>query len=396
MSPVNSSEGSTLNSKYTSNNKFRLGVVINPFAGIGGAMALKGSDGAQVRIKALAMGAEKKANQRTETALRELLPYSDIVEIYTASGEMGAEICQSLGFDTRVVYQAALEQTEAVDTENAVTELSQMDIDMLLFAGGDGTARNVCSFIPETLPALGVPAGVKIHSGVYAITPRAAGRVVVKLVTGELVSLDDAEVMDIDEVAFREGKVKARQYGAMRVPAELHYVQAVKNGGREVEELVLTDIAAHVIEDMEEQLYIMGSGSTVAAIMDELGLVNTLLGVDAIQEQELLASDLNSQSLLQLIQNQEQNQQTKLVITLIGGQGHIFGRGNQQLSPKVIRAVGRDNIIIVATKSKLIELEGRPLIADTGDDVLNNELAGLIPVITGYHDRVLYPVSEPV
>lgn len=392
MSPVNSSEGLTLNSKYTSNNKFRLGLVINPFAGIGGAMALKGSDGADVRRKALDMGAEKKANQRTETTLKELLPYTDIVEIYTASGEMGADLCQSLGLETTVVYQSSLQQTEAIDTENAVSALSKMNIDMLLFAGGDGTARNVCSVIPETLPALGVPAGVKIHSGVYAITPRAAGRVVAKLITGELVSLDDAQVMDIDEVAFREGKVKARQYGAMRVPAELHYVQAVKNGGKEVEELVLADIAAHVIEDMEDERYIMGSGSTVAAIMEELGLDNTLLGVDVIQDQQLLASDLNSQSLLKRVQGQD----TKLVITLIGGQGHIFGRGNQQLSPQVIRAVGRDNIIIVATKSKLKELEGRPLIADTPDETLNTELAGLIPVVTGYHDRVLYPVSEPV
>ena len=294
-----------MNRKYTNSNKFRLGLVINPFAGIGGAMALKGSDGADVRDKALAMGAEKKANQRTETALKELLAYSDIIQIFTVSGEMGADLCQSLGFDVTVVYQPTLPQTEAVDTENAVTALTEMNIDMLLFAGGDGTARNVCSVIPETLPALGIPAGVKIHSGVYAITPRAAGRVVAKLITGELVSLDDAEVMDIDEVAFREGKVRARQYGAMRVPAELHYVQAVKNGGKEVEELVLADIAAHVIEDMEEQPYIMGSGSTVAAIMEELGLDNTLLGVDVIQDQELLASDLNSQSLLTCIREQE-------------------------------------------------------------------------------------------
>jgi predicted polyphosphate/ATP-dependent NAD kinase len=215
---------------------------------------------------------------------------------------------------------------------------------------------------------------------------------VAKLVSGDLVSLDDAEVMDIDEAAFREGKVRARQYGAMRVPAELHYVQSVKNGGKEVEELVLTDIAAHVIEEMEEEHFIMGSGSTVAAIMEEMGLDNTLLGVDLIYEQELLSSDLNSTQLLEEIQGKK----TKLVITLIGGQGHIFGRGNQQLNPAVIRHVGRDNIIIVATKSKLKALNGKPLIADTGDDTLNAELAGLIPVLTGYHDWVLYPVSEPV
>lgn len=380
-------------SKYTSDNKFRLGLVINPFAGIGGAMALKGSDGAQVRAQALAMGAEKKANHRTETALRELLAFRDCIQVYTVAGEMGADLCLKLGFQYQIVYTPQSEQTEAEDTQNFVEKLSEFHIDMLLFAGGDGTARNICAVIPEALPALGVPAGVKIHSGVYAITPRAAGRVVAKLLCGDLVSLDDAQVMDIDEAAFREGKVRARQYGAMRIPAELHYVQSVKNGGKEVEELVLTDIAAHVIEEMEDETYIMGSGSTVAAIMEELGIDNTLLGVDLIKEQGLVASDLNADSLYQNIAGETD---IKLVITLIGGQGHIFGRGNQQLSPKVIRTVGRDNIIIVATKSKLKALNGKPLIADTGDDQLNHELAGLIPVITGYHDRVLYPVSEPI
>ena len=391
-----STEQSELNveipDRYHQERPFRLGLVINPFAGIGGAMALKGSDGAEIREEALARGAEKKANLRTEVALNELIPYQDIVEIYTVAGEMGADLSQKLGFSTHVVYSPEASQTEALDTENAVARLAELEMDMLLFAGGDGTARNVCSVIPETLPALGIPAGVKIHSGVYAITPKAAGRVVSKLIQGELVSLDDAQVMDIDETAFREGRVKARQYGAMRIPAELHYVQSVKNGGKEVEELVLADIAAHVIEEMEDELYIMGSGSTVAAIMEEMGLDNTLLGVDLIQEQELVASDLNAHQLLEKVQGQN----LRLVITLIGGQGHIFGRGNQQLSPALIRAIGRDNIIIVATKEKLKALNGRALIADTGDEQLNAELAGLIPIVTGYHDRVLYPVAEPV
>lgn len=378
--------------RFNTARKFRLGLVINPYAGIGGAMALKGSDGADIRQMALAAGAEKKANQRTETALQVFAPYKDIVQVITAAGEMGQYVAEKTGFSSEVIYTPQHTQTEAADTENAVKCLAEYGVDILLFAGGDGTARNVCSVIPESLPALGIPAGVKIHSGVYAITPKAAGRVVEKLIQGELVSLDDAQVMDIDEFAFREGKVRARQYGAMRIPAELHYVQAVKNGGKESEELVLADIAAHVIELMEDELFIMGSGTTVAAVMDEMGLPNTLLGVDLVQHQELLASDLNANSLFQQVQGQN----CKLVITLIGGQGHIFGRGNQQLSPEVIRAVGRENILVVATKTKLQALNGRPLIADTGDDALNAELAGLIPVITGYRDQVLYPVAEPV
>ena len=392
MSQSDMSSKSDLSRKYHASRKFRLGLVINPYAGIGGAMALKGSDGADIRTSALAAGAEKKANLRTQTAMEVFVHLKDIVEVYTASGEMGGDVCKALGFETRCVYQPQSPQTEAQDTENTVKALVEKEVDLLLFAGGDGTARNVCSVIPESLPALGIPAGVKIHSGVYAITPKAAGRVVENLLRGEIVSLDDAQVMDIDEAAFREGKVRARQYGAMRIPAELHYVQAVKNGGKEVEELVLADIAAHVIEMMDDEMFIMGSGTTVAAVMEEMGLDNTLLGVDVIQEQELLAADLNATDLLTLIAGKK----CKLVITLIGGQGHIFGRGNQQLSPAVIRAVGRENIILVATKSKLQALNGRPLLVDTGDEQLNAELAGLLPVITGYHDQVLYPVAEPV
>ncbi|MBE1299033.1 MAG: ATP-NAD kinase [Alteromonadaceae bacterium] len=371
---------------------FKLGLVVNPFAGIGGALALKGSDGKDIREKALAMGAEKKANHKTAVALSELLELQANIRIYTAAGEMGELVAKQSGFNTSGVYTAQHEQTESVDTENAVKALVDCGVDMLLFAGGDGTARNVCAVIPEHLPALGVPAGCKIHSGVYAITPRAAGRVVQMLASGELVSLDDAEVMDIDENAFREGRVKAKQFGAMRVPAELHYVQSVKNGGKESEELVLADIAAYVIEDMDDELYVMGSGSTVAAIMQEMGLENTLLGVDLVHDQSLIASDLTAERLLENVRGKN----CKIVITLIGGQGHILGRGNQQLSPEVIRTVGRDNIIIVATKTKLEALNGRPLIVDSGDEVLNRELAGLIPIVTGYHDKVLYPIAAPI
>ena len=238
---------------------------------------------------------------------------------------------------------------------------------------------------------LGIPAGCKIHSGVYAITPKAAGRVVEMLVKGELVSLGDADVMDIDEDAFREGMVKAKRYGEMQVPSEVRYVQAVKNGGKETDELVLADIAAYVVSEMDEDcLYVMGSGSTVAAIMEEMGLENTLLGVDLVADQELIAQDLTAQQLLELTQGKE----TKLVITLIGGQGHIFGRGNQQLSPALIRAIGRDNIIVVATKTKLQALNGRPLIADTGDSELDDELSGYIRVTTGFNDHIMYAVGH--
>ncbi|NMH61299.1 ATP-NAD kinase family protein [Alteromonas ponticola] len=369
---------------------FRLGVVVNPFAGIGGALALKGSDGADIREKALAQGAEKKANQKMQLALSKLTELSSSLEVVTAAGEMGETVCQELGFNYRVVFQSEQAQTEGEDSEKAALAMVEEGVDLLLFAGGDGTARNIYHSVAGRVPVLGVPAGCKIHSGVYAVTPAGAGEIAAKMVRGELVSEQDGEVRDIDESAFREGKVRAKHYGEMRVPHDLVYLQSVKMGGKESEELVLLDIAAHIAEWMDEHAdtcFVMGSGSTVAAVMDELGLKNTLLGVDIVKNKTVVANDVTAAELLSLTANQS----TQLVITAIGGQGHLFGRGNQQLSPEFIKKIGKQNILVVATKQKLEQLNGRPLRLDTSDPELDNLLAGSFSVITGYHDRVLYP-----
>ena len=369
---------------------FKLGLIVNPVAGLGGTVALKGSDGAHTAAKAIELGAEPKANSRTKAALEVLLPYKERLTIYTVNGDMGEQTAKALGFNVEVVYNTSA-ITTSDDTEQAAKILKNSGVDLVLFAGGDGTARNICHAIEDTIPVLGIPAGCKIHSGVYAITPKAAGRVVEMLVKGELVTLADADVMDIDEDAFRQGTVKAKRYGEMQTPSEVRYMQAVKNGGKETDELVLADIAAHVVSQMDEDtFYIMGSGSTVEAIMEEMGLENTLLGVDLIKDQTLVAQDLTAKQLLELTHDQS----TKLVITLIGGQGHIFGRGNQQLSPVLIRAIGKENIIVVATKTKLQALNGRPLICDTGDGELDDELTGYIKVTTGFNDHIMYAVGH--
>lgn len=368
---------------------FRLGLIINPLAGIGGSVALKGSDGVETVREALARGAEPKAGIRTLQALQPLkeLP----VEIITYPAEMGADIAREAGFEPNVIGQIESGATTAADTERAALELAKAGVDLILFAGGDGTARNLVNVLDGQVPVLGVPAGVKIHSGVYAITPKAAGEVVAMLIKGELVTLGEQEVRDIDEAAFREGKVRARYYGELTVPQQHEYIQSVKNGGKEVEELVLDDIAADFIEQMENDVrYIMGSGSTVQAIMDQLGLPNTLLGVDVIENGQLIASDCTASQLLELSNDHE----SCLVITVIGGQGHIIGRGNQQLSPELLLRLGRKNIYIVATKTKIKELDGRPLIVDSGHDEANKMLAGLMPVHTGYHDAILYRVAD--
>ncbi len=370
---------------------FKIGLIINPLAGLGGSVALKGSDG--MAEQALVLGAEPRALTRTQLALAELTDLKDRFTLCTVAGDMGETVCRQLALPFNACYRPA-SPTTAEDTRNAVASLVEQGIDLLLFAGGDGTARDICAAAPDGLCVLGIPAGVKIHSGVYGVTPAGTGRLLAKLVRGEPVSLMEADVMDIDEAAFREGRVRARRYGEMLIPGELSYVQAVKVSGVESDELVLTDIADDIIERMQEDddcYFIMGSGSTVAAVMERLGLENTLLGVDLVYQQRLVASDLDARGLYQQIRDKK----SKLVITLIGGQGHIFGRGNQQLSPEVIKTVGRDNIWLLATKTKLNSLQGRPLRVDTNDPELDRALGGLMRVITGYHDEVLVRVANP-
>jgi predicted polyphosphate/ATP-dependent NAD kinase len=373
--------------------KFRLGLVVNPFAGIGGALALKGSDGEAIRTRALAAGAEKLAMQKASLALAACKDIAKQIEVFTGSGDLGANSAKEHGLTCHEVYAASSEQTQIEDTFSLVDAIVKADIDLLLFAGGDGTARNICERLPAHIPVLGVPAGCKIHSGVYAITPKAAGKVLRQVVLGELVSLQSAEVRDIDEARFRQGQVIAKHFGELQVPFELAYIQAVKMGGKESDELLLDDIADYVIEIMQESpdtLFVMGSGSTVNAIMEKAGLDNTLLGVDIVKDMQVLHSDVTAKTLLKATHNQP----TKLVCTLIGGQGHILGRGNQQLSPSFIRQIGKQNMLLVATKAKLQALGDKGLISDSGDTNLDADMAGPIPVITGYKDHVLYFVRS--
>ncbi|MDP6969874.1 MAG: ATP-NAD kinase family protein [Gammaproteobacteria bacterium] len=367
---------------------FKLGLIVNPLAGLGGSVALKGSD--NVAKEALAKGAVPKANARCQIALQALQDLD--IEVLCWAGNMGEDCARAVALPVTVIGQAATEPSTAQDTMLAAQDLLKAGVDVIMFVGGDGTARDMLNAIDDQVPVVGVPAGVKIHSGVYGITPKAAGQVVAQLVAGELVSLRSQEVRDIDEQAFRSGQVKSRYYGELLVPEEHQYMQATKSSGKEVEALVINDIADFVVDNMASDIrYIMGSGSTVAAVMDTLGLDNTLLGVDVVANGQLLATDVTAQQLLALCQGQ----QCEMVLTLIGGQGHLFGRGNQQLSPELIRLVGLDHIHILATKTKLKQLNNQPLLVDTGDPQLDEELQGVVPIICGYNDKVLYPIGNP-
>ncbi len=382
-----------MNDKQIGDQLFRLGLVINPYAGLGGPAALKGSDG-QAAAQALSAGVEQRALQRCVRALRALMAATGAhrLQLLGFAGEMGADAASEVGLPFECVGHAATTPSTAEDTMRAVQALQAAAVDLLVFVGGDGTARDVVKALGDEMPVLGIPAGVKMHSGVYAVSPESAAEIVAAMARNEWVDVGLQEVRDIDEAAFRAGRVSTRHYGELLVPRLGQYLQATKVSGREVEELVVADIAAEVVELMEEgTLYLIGPGSTTAGIMAELQLPNTLLGVDAVCDGELCGQDLSAQELEAL--GAEHNGEVVLIVTAIGGQGHILGRGNQQLSPALIRRAGPQNLWVVATKSKLDALVGRPLLVDSNDRQLDLALEGYIRVITGYRDSVLYRVS---
>ncbi len=375
----------------------KIGFLINPFAGIGGAVALKGSDGKDIVDQALSRGAQPQAEKRAKAAMQ-LITTANEISIFTASSSMGEDVLRALNLPCEVVYKTGT-QTSAMDTKNAVRKFVKKNVDLIVFAGGDGTARDVLDSLGgelnSSIPVIGIPAGVKMHSAVYAVTPSRAGELINLILDGEPMSLHEAKVMDLNEQAFRENIVKAKCYGYLSVPVDDTRMQSSKQGGLNFHDIAVQEIAADIIENMEQDVfYLIASGSTTAEVMDQLFLPNTLLGVDIVCNQELIASDVDEQTILKIINHHP----VKIVVSIIGGQGHVFGRGNQQLSAEVIHHVidqhtGRDNIIIIATNEKLRSLDKRPMIADTGDAALDKRLAGLYPVITGYQQKTLYKLN---
>ena len=240
------------------------------------------------------------------------------------------------------------------------------------------------------MPVIGIPTGVKIHSAVFAINPSKAGELAFKFLSGEVSTLREAEVMDLDEKSYRTGLVESQLFGYMKIPFEPNLTQTSKSPNRFKDIDILKAIALDVIDRMsDEVLYIIGPGTTTRPILNELGLTKTLIGVDVILGNKITKSDANEKDILKLIQTRA----AKIIVTPIGGQGFLFGRGNPQISASVIREVGKENIEVVSTLDKIISLKGRPLLVDTGDVDVNELLCGHHKIITGYRDRIVYPIS---
>lgn len=369
----------------------KIGLLINPIAGMGGRVGLKGTDGVDIVKLARERGAVPESSNKAVRALQKLLPLRDEMIFLVANGPMGELAAREVGLQVEVVMETN-QDTTATDSLKLLEAFRQLDVDLILFAGGDGTAKDVVREIGLTIPVIGIPTGVKIHSPVFAITPETAGNLAYDYIQSFSLPLIDKEVIDIEETAFRADKIETKVYGYLSVPDDQVSLQNLKSPSPQDEASAQVSAALQLIDLMEDGVYyIIGSGSTTSHIMKELDLPVTQLGVDIIKNKHLVAKDVSEQEILNIIDAQP----TKLVVSPMGGQGYLFGRGNQQLSEKVLGQLSKDDILIVSTHGKINTLYGKPLWVYTGDAAVDEKLSGYYKVIIGYGRYAIYKVATP-
>jgi predicted polyphosphate/ATP-dependent NAD kinase len=353
----------------------RIGLIVNPVAGMGGSVGLKGTDGNVEEARR--RGAVPHAMDRARLTL-ELLARETGLHFISCSGPMGEDVLRNAGCrDFEILYTYSGESS-AWHTQAAARRFIGAGVDLILFCGGDGTARDIFEVTGRDVPLLGIPAGVKMYSAVFAIDPVTTAELVRKYDTGKI---RDSEILDVDEEAYRSGILKTRIFGIARTPASAGKVQVAKQVYEEPdEERAKQEIARFMQEVMlPDTLYFLGAGTTTEAIAHRIGVQKTLLGVDAIKDGVLVAADVNEKTILDLA---AQEKEIRIIISPIGAQGFILGRGNQQISARVVKIVGVKNIIIVATPHKLREI---PLLyVDTGDPALDDAFGNSLQVISGY------------
>ena len=376
----------------------RVCFVVNPFAGVGGPLGMKGSDGLAVEAlrRRLKLSAPERARRFVRALTASLSDVSDVLFL-TAEGAMGSTYLSEAGLSHVIVYSPSGWPTSSKDTEATVRACLGEGAEVIVFVGGDGTARDVLRAAGSQAVLIGVPAGVKMYSGVFAETSEAAAGALKALLRGEAVPCP-VEILDINEEAFRGDRLDVKLYGVAtsvcspgmvtisKQPTHIHDDALAEN---------VDAIARYVVENMEEcTLYILGPGTTVEAIARRLGVKKTLLGVDVVHNGRLVAADVDEETLYKIVHlHRKQGGRVVIVVTPIGGQGFILGRGNQQISPRVIReAGGADALLVVAPRAKL---EKTPMLrVDTGDPELDKELAGYVRVVIDYGEETVAKVSR--
>ena len=365
--------------------KRTIGLIVNPVAGMGGSVGLKGTDGEMYK-KALELGAKPVTPERTKDVLSHIRN-KDKITLFVAPGKMGERHVEGTDMPYTVIGRVGGD-TAAEDTKRISEEMVNNGIELLVFVGGDGTARDICDTISSKIPVVAVPGGVKVFSSVFSVSARAAAEMIQAFV--ESTDLIEEEVLDIDENAFREGRLASKLYGYLLVPNVKKLLQGAKEAsgisGSSVE--WKKEIATYTVEEMGKRvLYLLGPGTTLKAIADELGVPKTLLGIDAIFEGKSAGRDLNEKGILALF---DKYKKRKIILTPIGGNGFILGRGSKQFTPEVIKQVGRENIMVVATRDKINRLDC--LRVDTGDLDLDRLLSGYMEVTVGYKEKMMVKV----
>jgi predicted polyphosphate/ATP-dependent NAD kinase len=370
----------------------KLGFIVNPVAGMGGKVGLKGTDG--ILKEAVAKGAEPVAPRRAIEFLRKLKGNIEKKKwkILTCPDLMGENETRVAGFAVQVLSMKIGKETSAEDTKAAVKLLIAEKVDLIVFVGGDGTAKDILDAMPsanETL-VLGVPAGVKMYSGIFAVSPSDAADVVLAFIENQT-EMAEFEIMDADENAIRNDVFAVKLHGYLRGPFVPMHIQGSKQVSQETadEKDNQTAIAKFIIEEMQpEGTFLLGPGTTVKRIAELLGAQKTVLGVD-IYENGKVTLDVNEKEILEEVRDWSH---TWIILSPIGHQGILLGRGNQQLSPAIVKRVGKERLVVAATKSKLQTIEGNTLRVDTGDTEVDNLLKGYIRIVTDYREWRLMPV----
>ncbi len=373
-----------------------IGVLVNPDAGLGGRLGFKGSDGrAEEARKA---GAEDRSGPRMNDTLNRLseLGFGD-ARFITCEGRMGSDWFPESPSPSNTIVGA--EPSSASDTARAVGEFLSLGVDLILYSGGDGTTRDIVTALEEAgqgdIPLVGVPAGVKMHSGCFAANTNAAAEVIHAWLGGDLL-LGTTEVMDLDEDAYRAGKWEVRLYSEVKTPSSPRWMQGAKTRVEASDEDdLLEGMARHIGELMEEDpelLIIWGTGGTLRTMARHLGLTKTVLGIDVMKGGKITASDVTEKALLELLEGHTGG--ARILLSPMGGQGFLIGRGNLQISPEVIRRVGIDDILGIGTPAKLLTL--RALRIDSGDETLDDEfrLKKYLKVLQGYRTTRLVKVAQ--
>jgi predicted polyphosphate/ATP-dependent NAD kinase len=363
-----------------------LGLIVNPVAGMGGKVGLKGTD--NVVEEALARGATPIAPMRAIEFLKKLKNNltGESIEILSCPGVMGENEARDADFQVNILPMRIGEVTNAQDTRTAVKFLTAAHVDLIVFVGGDGTAKDIFDAMQGLIqiPVLGVPSGVKMYSGVFAVNSADAVEVVLAYAEGRAI-LTELEIMDSDEKAIREDVFDVSLHGFLKAPFLPTHIQGSKEVTVETDDEVDNQkaIGRFIMEELPpEAVLILGPGTTVKQVAEIFGIKKTVLGVDIYKNGEVIL-DVDEKKILDVMENWDD---TWIVVSPIGHQGIVLGRGNQQISPKVIKRVGKMRIIVAATKSKLQNIEGRVLRIDTGDQDTDNMLKGYIKVVTDYRE----------